>query len=100
MKIKVEIKVPSQRDYKRMIWELREAVKFAMIEATRKELLLAEEKPNDPKPAVAICVGGRTLPENLHLSPILWVLRHDGWISDGCSITLTPTELEGVTIEL
>ncbi len=99
LKIKVEIKVPSQRDYKRMIWELREAVKFAMIEAVRKELLLAE-KPEHSQKAVTIEIGGKVLPENCHISPIVWVLRRDGWISDRSGITIIPGEYEGVTISL
>lgn len=99
LKVKVEIKVPSQRDYKRMIWELREAVKFAMIEATRKELLLSE-KPAEAQQSVTIEIGGRAFPENCHISPIIWVLRRDGWISDRSAITLVPAEAEGVTISL
>lgn len=99
MKIKVDIKVPSQRDYKRMIWELREAMKFAMIEATRRELLL-NEKPEEPSETVAIGIGGRVLPENCHISPVIWVLRKDGYITDNCAITLVPVEMDGVTIAI
>jgi hypothetical protein len=99
LKIKVEIKVPSQRDYKRMIWELREAVKFSMIEAVRKELLISD-KPEQSQNAVTIEIGGKVLPENCHISPIVWVLRRDGWISELAAITITPGQYDGVAISI
>lgn len=85
--IKINLRLPSNREYKALPWELREAKKFEIIKMT-KDCLIEYPLPAEPKASVSIMVGSKALPENIHISPMVSVLRRLGWIADNSTIKI------------
>ena len=95
MKIQIETKIPTERDFRKLNWTVREAKKFEMVEAAKMSLIL-HSLPDEPRGLVAIEIGASTTPEHLHVEPIITVLRRLGWISQDCSIVLRTTDAHGL----
>jgi hypothetical protein len=98
-KIKIETKVPTEREFKRLHWTLRETKKFEMVEATRTALLNMP-KPENGLSEVVIEVGGGANPENYFLAPVFSVLRSGGWIADDTAVVLKRGKLNGIIVTL
>lgn len=95
MKIQINTKVPTDREFRKLDWPIREAKRFEMIEASRKALIM-EDLPEEPVKMVALEIGSKTNVERLFIRPIIEVLRSDGFIADDCSIVLRTTDAYGL----
>lgn len=98
--IKIDIKVPSKREYDRLLWTLREAKKFQMVQSV-KDAMLLEDTILRGAEQLLLEIGGRHYPENCYIQPIVSTLRQGGWIKDECVVVLRSNkELEGITISI
>ncbi len=86
MQIKIDLKVPSQREHKKLHWQLREAKKFQMIEAVKQVMILQDQHRRYPN--LLLQIGGSIKPEHCYIAPILAALRTTGWLEEDCTITL------------
>lgn len=77
----------SRREYERMPWELRSAVKFASTELFREKMRECERRDREAA-IVVISSGTNHQPENWFLAPILSVLRRGGWVGDESRLLL------------
>lgn len=86
MQVTVDVKIPSQREYKKMHWGMREAKKFELVEATKKALII-EDQP-ERFSTVLLVIGGTIFPEHCYISPIMAALRTTGWLTEECVISI------------
>lgn len=99
MQVQVDIKIPSQREYKKMHWGLRETKKFEMVEATKQALILRDQLKKTSK--LLLEVGGTIMPEHCYISPIVGVLRSTGWLEEGYTVeVMVSKNVKGITIHL
>jgi hypothetical protein len=98
MNIKIDIKIPSQREYRKMHWGLREAKKFEMTKMI-KDTLILHNQPAQRATNIMLIIGGVVLPEHCYISPLMATLRSTGWVSDDCMISIqSDKQLKGVTV--
>lgn len=95
--VTINTNVPTNREFRRMHWSLREAKRYEMLEAIKAALLL-EKRPDVPFEGVRIETSSRALPEHYYLDPLFSVLRAGSWISNGASITLVCGRVGRITL--
>lgn len=97
LEVKIDLKVPSQREYKKMHWGMREAKKFQMVNAIKETMILMDQK--ERYKSVLLVVGGTIAPEHCYISPIIGALRTTGWLDLDCVVAVrTSRETDGLMI--
>lgn len=86
LRVRIDLKVPSQREHRRLHWTLRDTKKFQMIQAV-KETMILQDQPGEFG-ILHLIIGGTIQPENYLITPIVAALRTTGWLKEDCTVSI------------